>query len=157
MKFILHASTVLTNAATKQLIDLVHENIMKNSCHNTMWKGVEDIMKLSGYTFTPTQFRGRWKTLVFSYKLVKDNNQQFGQGLEKSLENWKADQLQKLPRGILCTLVSVLSSCSDIIFKSLWSLTLKLRQIVKKILKVLGCFQCFYEILKLGNMVVTAH
>ena len=57
-------------------------------------------MKLNGYTVTPKQLRGRWKTLVSSYKVVKDNNQHFGQGTRKILgklegrSNWKADQLQ---------------------------------------------------------------
>ena len=60
-------------------IDIVHENMYdaqnrKLICHNGMWKRIDDIMKLSGYTFTPEQLRGRWKTLVSSYKRVKDNN-----------------------------------------------------------------------------------
>ena len=74
-------------------------------------------MKLNGYTFTPKQLSGRWKTLVSSYKLVKDNNQQFGQDTRKilgilegrstpNLEDVLQDMHYKLPRGILCTLIS---------------------------------------------------
>ena len=79
---------------------------------------------------TPKQLRGRWKTLVSSYKVVKDNNQQFGQGTRKilgkvegrstpNLEDVLQDMHYKLPRGILCTLISILSLCSHIICKPL--------------------------------------
>ena len=82
----LHACTVWTSAATNQLVDLVLENMTKNSCHNGIYKGVEDVMKLNGYTFTPKQLRGRWKTQVSSYKGVKVCNHKFGQGTIKILQ-----------------------------------------------------------------------
>ena len=40
-------------------------------------------MKLNGYTFSPEQLRGRWKTLVSSYKWVKDYEEKSGQGTRK--------------------------------------------------------------------------
>ena len=40
---------------------------------------MEDVIKLNGYTFTPEQLCGRWKTLVSFYKRMKDSNSKSGQ------------------------------------------------------------------------------
>ena len=77
--FLLHARTVWTNAGTKLLIDIVHTNMYDDNdekviCHNGMWQRVKDTMHINGYDFTNDQLRGRWKTVVSSYKRVKDSN-----------------------------------------------------------------------------------
>ena len=89
-----HACTVWTSAATKLLIDIVRENMYDDQdrkliCHNGMWKWIDDILKLNGYIFTPEQLRGRWKTLVYSYKQVIPVNRSktTTTNLAKALEN----------------------------------------------------------------------
>ena len=82
--FLLHARTVWTNAGTKLLIDIVHTNMYDDNdekviCHNGMWQRVKYIMHVNGYDFTNDQLRGRWKTVVYSYKRVKDSNKTSGQ------------------------------------------------------------------------------
>ena len=62
--------------------------------HNSMWKGVEDIMKLNGYTFTPKQLSvgGRHWCLLINWSKTTAKN--VDKALEKSLEICKAVQLQ---------------------------------------------------------------
>ena len=72
MTLILHVCTVWTNSSTKLLIDVVHANMYdaedeKVICHSGIWRRVQEVMTLNGYSFTSEQLRGRWKTLVSSY------------------------------------------------------------------------------------------
>ena len=88
MTLILHVCTVWTNSSTKLLIDVVHANMYdaedeKVICHSGIWRRVQEVMTLNGYSFTSEQLRGRWKTLVSSYKRIKDSNCKSGEGTRK--------------------------------------------------------------------------
>lgn len=66
------------HAETLLLIDLFKtlEGKIKKKKH--LWAKIADVMQENGYSFSPEQCEGRWKTLVRGVKKVADHNSKTG-------------------------------------------------------------------------------